>query len=65
MRILYSHRIQSRDGQSVHVEDLVAAFRAAGHEVLVAGPSFYESTGFGAETTWVAWLRAALPGAIG
>ncbi|MCW8305507.1 glycosyltransferase family 4 protein [Acidiphilium sp. PA] len=65
MRILYSHRIQSRDGQSVHVEDLVAAFRAAGHEVLVVGPSFYESTGFGAETTWVARLRAALPGAIG
>ena len=25
MRILYSHRIQSRDGQSVHVEELVAA----------------------------------------
>lgn len=65
MRILYSHRIQSRDGQSVHVEDLVAAFRAAGHEVLVVGPSFYENTGFGAETSWVARLRAVLPGAIG
>jgi len=25
MRILYSHRIQSRDGQSVHVEQMVAA----------------------------------------
>ncbi|MDD4936328.1 MAG: glycosyltransferase family 4 protein [Acidiphilium sp.] len=65
MRILYSHRIQSRDGQSVHVEDLVAAFRAAGHEVLVVGPAFYQSTGFGAETTWVARLRALLPGALG
>jgi glycosyltransferase involved in cell wall biosynthesis len=65
MRILYSHRIQSRDGQSVHLEDLVAAFRAAGHEVLVVGPSFYAATGFGAETNWVAKLRAFLPGAIG
>jgi len=65
MRILYSHRIQSRDGQSVHVEDLVAAFRAAGHEVMVVGPSFYDKTGFGAETTWVARLRAILPGAAG
>jgi glycosyltransferase involved in cell wall biosynthesis len=65
MRILYSHRIQSRDGQSVHLEDLVAAFRAAGHEVLVVGPSFYAATGFGAETNWVARLRAVLPGAIG
>ena len=25
MRILYSHRIQSRDGQSVHIEEMVAA----------------------------------------
>ncbi len=32
MRILYSHRIQSRDGQSVHVEELIAAFRALGHQ---------------------------------
>lgn len=64
MRILYSHRIQSRDGQSVHVEDLVAAFRAAGHEVLVVGPSFYEAAGFGAETTWISRLRATLPAAI-
>lgn len=64
MRILYSHRIQSRDGQSVHVEDLVAAFRAAGHEVLVVGPSFYEATDFGAETGWVNTLRRLLPGAF-
>ncbi len=27
MRILYSHRIQSRDGMSVHLEELVAALR--------------------------------------
>ena len=30
MRILYSHRIQSRDGQSVHVEELIAALREPG-----------------------------------
>ena len=36
MRILYSHRIQSRDGQSVHVEELVAAFRATLEEVAEA-----------------------------
>ena len=30
MRILYSHRIQSRDGQSVHVEELIAALRRPG-----------------------------------
>ncbi len=65
MRILYSHRIQSRDGQSVHVDELIAAFRAAGHEVLVVGPSFYESSGFGGESGTVARLRRLLPGALG
>lgn len=64
MRILYSHRIQSRDGQSVHVEELVAAFRALGHEVVVVGPGFYERAGFGAESRTVAMLRRLLPGGL-
>jgi glycosyltransferase involved in cell wall biosynthesis len=62
MRILYSHRIQSRDGQSVHVEELVAALRDDGHEVLVIGPSFYEQAGFGGESSMVATIRRLLPG---
>ena len=62
MRILYSHRIQSRDGQSVHVEALVDAFRAAGHEVLVVGPGVYEKTAFGGESSLVATVRRLLPG---
>ena len=53
MRILYSHRIQSRDGQSVHVEELVAALRGLGHEVLVVGPGFYEQASFGGESSLV------------
>ncbi|MBV9250590.1 MAG: glycosyltransferase family 4 protein [Acetobacteraceae bacterium] len=65
MRILYSHRIQSRDGQSVHVEELIAALRALGHEVLVVGPGFYERAGFGGESRLVAAVRARLPRAIG
>ena len=65
MRILYSHRIQSRDGQSVHVDELIAAFRAAGHEVMVVGPSFYDDSGFGGESGAVARLRRLLPGAAG
>ena len=64
MRILYSHRIQSRDGQSVHVEALVAALRELGHEVLVVGPGFYEQAEFGGESSFVATLRARLPRAL-
>ena len=64
MRILYSHRIQSRDGQGVHVEALVAALRELGHEVLVVGPGFYEQAEFGSESSFVAALRARLPRAL-
>jgi glycosyltransferase involved in cell wall biosynthesis len=65
VRILYTHRIQSRDGQSVHVEELIAAFRQLGHEVEVVGPGFYEAAGFGGESRAVALLRRLLPGAAG
>lgn len=65
MRILYSHRIQSRDGQSVHVDELVAAFTRLGHEVMVVGPGFYAAAGFGGESRLVARLRRLLPGALG
>ena len=65
MRILYSHRIQSRDGQSVHVDELIAAFRAEGHEVMVVGPGFYEQASFGGGSSFVDAVRRLLPGAIG
>jgi glycosyltransferase involved in cell wall biosynthesis len=61
MRILYSHRIQSRDGQSVHVEELISAFRALGHEVMVIGPGFYEKAKFGGESGLVSVIRSRLP----
>jgi len=65
MRILYSHRIQSRDGMSVHLEELVAALRRQGHTVEVVGPGFYEASGFGGESRAVALLRRLLPGVAG
>ena len=63
MRILYSHRIQSRDGQSVHVEEMVAALRQPGHEVLVVGPGFYAaSAASAARAGWSPWIRARAAG---
>jgi glycosyltransferase involved in cell wall biosynthesis len=64
MRILYSHRINSHDGQGVHVLELVRALRAAGHEVHMVGPSFFEQTGFGGESPLVAFARRLLPGVL-
>ncbi len=65
MRILYSHRINSHDGQGVHIEELVRALRAEGHEVRVVGPSFYSQAQFGGESSMVARIRRLLPGALG
>ena len=64
MRILYSHRVQSRDGQSVHIDELVTAFRRAGHEVCVVGPKLYEQTSFGGESRMVGLVRRLLPGSL-
>jgi len=61
MRILFSHRIRSRDGQAVHLEALVAALRADGHEVLVVGPRSYEHASFGGEGRGLAILRRVCP----
>jgi len=63
MRILYHHRIRSKDGQFVHVEELIGAFRSLGHEVRVVGPEHVESEAFGADAGWVAMLKERLPGA--
>ncbi len=65
MRILYSHRIQSRDGQSLHIEAMVAAFRALGHEVVVVGPWRYQRANFGHESRMLGVVRARLPPRIG
>jgi len=64
VRILYSHRIQSRDGQGVHLDAMVRALRAAGHEVLVVGPPAYDQASLGGEGRLVATLRRRLPAAV-
>lgn len=65
MKILYSHRIRSRDGQSVHLEAMVAALRAAGHDVLVVGPAEFAGAALGSSSRMVDVLRQRLPGWVG
>jgi glycosyltransferase involved in cell wall biosynthesis len=64
MRILYSHRVNSRDGQSVHIEELIKALRRHGHDVRVAAPSLYERADFGGESRLVPALRRVAPAAL-
>jgi len=64
MKILYHHRTLSRDGQSVHIDELIHALRAQGHVVLVAGPAQHAVASFGSDSGWIARLKTALPGAL-
>jgi glycosyltransferase involved in cell wall biosynthesis len=61
MKILYSHRIQSHDGQGIHVEAIVSALRSEGHDVEVVGPGFYQSGRVGSENSLVSLMRKTLP----
>lgn len=61
MRILYHHRIASRDGQAVHVEEIVHALRAAGHDVLLVGPQWIETETLGFEGGLVSHLKRLVP----
>jgi len=64
MKILYHHRIASKDGQYVHVEEIIKALRSLGHEVIIVAPKIAENSEFGSDGGWVDVLKAKLPKAF-
>lgn len=64
MRILYHHRIASKDGQYVHVEEIIKSMKKAGHDVYIVSPQIAENQGFGGDGGFVASLKAKLPRAF-
>ena len=63
MKILYHHRTQSRDGQAVHIEELIGALRAKGAEIRVVAPPTH-GVGTYDGRTWLGVLRKRLPKAF-
>lgn len=61
MKILYHHRTASKDGQAVHIEEMISAMRALGHEVRVVAPAATDGGSMGAKVSWVHRLKASLP----
>lgn len=61
MKILYHHRIASKDGQYVHIEEIINALETLGHEVIIVAPQVAEKAEFGSDGGWVSKLRANLP----
>lgn len=61
MKILYHHRIRSKDGQYVHIEEMINALKALGHEIVLVAPTAMEKEEFGADAGMVAWMKQHLP----
>lgn len=68
MKILYHHRTASKDGQAVHIEEMIDAMRANGHQVRVVAPTMGaradQQGAMDGEVGWVHRLKAALPKAV-
>lgn len=64
MKILYHHRIASKDGQYVHVEELTEALKKLGHEIIMVSPNFTERSSFGSEGGLVPLMKRLIPGFI-
>jgi len=61
LKILYHHRTLSKDGQHVHISELIHALRNLGHEVMVVAPAAMERAKFGADAGAVAMLKRYVP----
>jgi glycosyltransferase involved in cell wall biosynthesis len=64
MKILYHHRVASKDGQYVHIEEIVTALRELGHEVIMAEPASINNKDFGKSSGLVKNIRTLLPGFV-
>jgi glycosyltransferase involved in cell wall biosynthesis len=64
MRFLFHHRIASRDGQSVHMEEVIAALQRQGHETILVGPPGLMATGFGDSSKLIDRIKRCIPGAL-
>ncbi|MHB8947508.1 MAG: glycosyltransferase family 4 protein [Rhodoferax sp.] len=61
MKILYHHRTASRDGQSTHINEMIAGLRAEGHAVNVSAPQIAGQDQSGGSPGWVGQLKARMP----
>jgi glycosyltransferase involved in cell wall biosynthesis len=64
LKILYHHRIASKDGQYVHVEELVRALERLGHEIVMAAPAAVERGRLGYTARPIAHLKRWVPRGI-
>ena len=64
MKILYHHRTVSKDGQDVHITELINAFREKGHEVIIVSPPTQDDAAFGAGGGRFDLIKKLIPPAL-
>jgi glycosyltransferase involved in cell wall biosynthesis len=64
MKILYHHRTVSRDGQDVHITELIHALRSRGHEVIIVSPAMHQDSEFGGAGGSFSWIKRNIPRAL-
>ena len=63
MKILYHHRTLADGAEGIHILEMIEAFRAHGHEVIVHAMAHGESRGSGHQGFWKR-LKASLPNGV-
>jgi len=61
VKILYHHRTRSKDGQSVHIQEMIAALRDLGHDVILVAPAGDSNQHFGSDDQNVVFLKRHVP----
>jgi glycosyltransferase involved in cell wall biosynthesis len=61
MNILYHHRIRSKDGQAVHLEELIAALRSLGAKITLSGPESFSRAEFGHDPKLLGKIKQMMP----
>lgn len=64
IKILYHHRIASKDGQYVHITEIINALKVLGHEIILVEPNSINQKEFGKSASSVQSIRDILPGFI-
>ncbi len=60
MKILYHHRVASKDGQYVHIDSLLKSFRDLGNEIIIVQPNI-STVSFGGVSGFFSSLKSKLP----
>jgi glycosyltransferase involved in cell wall biosynthesis len=61
VKILYHHRTQGEEPESVHIASIVQAMRDLGHEVVLLGPAGRAGVSGGARGSWLRRVKRRLP----